>query len=349
MSIQKEIITITDIAMRAGVSIGTVDRVLHNRGRVALETNVKVKKIVNELGYKPNFFASRLSKAKTFNFAVLIPKPYQDSKYWELSIKGIEKAARELAHYHINIKYFFYDRYMISQFREACQKIIETNCDGILIAPLIPNAVKSFITRLPVAIPYVFINSLVKDMIPLSFIGQDSFKSGAVCGKLMKMITRKQSTIAIIITMQNDLHIKYRAEGFRSLYSDDPTVTIKEYEIFNFEDKSCSAIRRIFEENNDLQGIFVTNVFVHHIAEYIKNNVKDKKVFLIGYDLIDKNIEYLNENIIDFLINQKPEQQGYDGIYALYKNVVLHEPCASSVSMPIDIITKENVNYYLNS
>ena len=44
-------ITIKEIAAEAGVSLGTVDRVLHNRGRVSQETIALVRRIAEENGY----------------------------------------------------------------------------------------------------------------------------------------------------------------------------------------------------------------------------------------------------------------------------------------------------------
>ena len=46
-------VTIKEIADRAGVSRGTVDRVLNNRGKVNPEKEERVRRIAQELGYKP--------------------------------------------------------------------------------------------------------------------------------------------------------------------------------------------------------------------------------------------------------------------------------------------------------
>ena len=46
--------TIKEIAALAGVSRGTVDRVLNNRGSVSAATAAKIKQIATALDYKPN-------------------------------------------------------------------------------------------------------------------------------------------------------------------------------------------------------------------------------------------------------------------------------------------------------
>ena len=54
-------VTINDVAKAAGVSKGTVDRVLHNRGEVSKKSKEKVLRVIEELGYKPNLYASMLA------------------------------------------------------------------------------------------------------------------------------------------------------------------------------------------------------------------------------------------------------------------------------------------------
>jgi LacI family transcriptional regulator len=77
------------------------------------------------------------------------------------------------------------------------------------------------------------------------------------------------------------------------------------------------------------------------VAKFIKeNNLKDIRV--IGYELLKQNLEYLNEGIIDFLIHQKPEEQGYMGINHLYKKIVLKETVLDLHYMSLEIIVKEN-------
>ena len=56
--------TIKQIAKLAGVSIGTVDRVLHERGGLAPDTKARVQAAIEELGYVPNQTAQSLAVYK---------------------------------------------------------------------------------------------------------------------------------------------------------------------------------------------------------------------------------------------------------------------------------------------
>jgi LacI family transcriptional regulator len=349
--IKKKIVTIKDIAEKAKVSIGTVDRVLHNRGRVEKSTAQKVRKIVKELGYKTNIFASQLSRAKVYNFGVVIPNEEQDSKYWAASLQGIRKAARELSYYHINVTYILYDRYAPERFPTIAKKVASEKLDGLVLAPTLKKPMLEMVEKQLIDIPYVCINTEWPELKPITFIGQDSFQSGVVCGQLMKMYIHTPGTVAVIITVPNDSHNLQRAEGFESAFRGSTQVKINEYEIFQFDDpqKTALALTNMLKANPNLLGIFVTNVAIHYIADFLSKQKKTKSLFLIGYDLIDENRDYLNAGVINFLISQKPEQQGYAAIYTLYRHVILKEKVPPKILMPIDIITKENLMYYHSS
>ena len=64
MVIYNMAITAQQIAELAGVSRGTVDRALHNRGRVNPEVAARIRQIATELGYKPNLVGQALVRSK---------------------------------------------------------------------------------------------------------------------------------------------------------------------------------------------------------------------------------------------------------------------------------------------
>ena len=56
MEKQQDRIRIKDIAQMAGVSVGTVDRVLHSRSGVSESSRIKVEEILKKLNYQPNMY-----------------------------------------------------------------------------------------------------------------------------------------------------------------------------------------------------------------------------------------------------------------------------------------------------
>jgi len=342
-------VTINDVARKANVSIGTVDRVVHNRGRVSKKTLEKVRKVIEVLGYKPNLYARHLSMSKRYTFGVLMPLAEQDSGYWDLSVRGIERAAVTLNPYHVKIKFYHYDRFDEKSFVEQSDRLLQAMHDGILIAPVMWRPVRDFFKMIPKDVPYVLFNANVPDINATSFIGQDSYQSGIVCGKLMSMSLKQGKSIAVVLAVYDDYHIIERADGFKHFFDGNSEVKIQTYSLHknSVKESFYEMVDEIFRDNADLGGIFVTNASTHYVAEYLKERISDRKINLIGYDLIDKNVEYLKEGWIDFLISQKAETQGYEGIYSLYREVVLQQSCPRSILMPIDVVMKENLIYYV--
>jgi len=75
-------VRIKDIAEKAGVSTGTVDRVLHKRGKVAPDVERRVLQALKEMNYEPNLIARALGSNKSYRIAALLPDPAYDS-YWQ--------------------------------------------------------------------------------------------------------------------------------------------------------------------------------------------------------------------------------------------------------------------------
>lgn len=66
-------VTIRDVAREAGVSPGTVSRILNNSPLISEATRLRVLKVIEQMGYTPNPIARRLSIGKTLTIAIIAP------------------------------------------------------------------------------------------------------------------------------------------------------------------------------------------------------------------------------------------------------------------------------------
>jgi LacI family transcriptional regulator len=67
---------------------------------------------------------------------------------------------------------------------------------------------------------------------------------------------------------------------------------------------------------------------------------------LVCVDLTQPNIEALKKDKIYFLIGQEPEQQGFMAMKTLIEYLVFRNPVQVENYVPLDILTKETINYY---
>ena len=156
------------------------------------------------------------------------------------------------------------------------------------------------------------------------------------------------SQFAVIKVLPEDYHITDRINGFLAYFKKRPAYKLIVHELDLTQRSSLrrKVFRSIIEGRPELSGIFISNAYTHLAAEYVHANNLKRKVHIIGYDPIKENIKFLKMGVIDFLISQQSERQGYEGIYVLYRRVVLNLPSRKKVLMQLDIITKENIEYY---
>ena len=347
---EEKIIGVKEIARRANVSIATVDRVIHNRPGVSPKTRSKIEAIIKELNYQPNILASRLASGKVFDIAVLIPMGSEETDFWESPLRGIKRAEAEIRQYGIRIKTFLFDLNDRESFIQQGKLIHESKFDGVLLSP---SFIKESIDFVKVCksrdMPYVFVDTNIKEHTGLSYIGPHLFQSGYLGAKLCSFgQTTANKVLMVNISKESD-NYNYRQieEGFKT-YCDDHNNPIEIIRLNIQRSDYLSVAKELattFKEHPDLSIIFVTNSRAFSVARYLEE-YKIKNIHLIGYDFLKQNVEYLNKGIIDFLICHKPEEQGYKGIMSLYHHLALSLPVERIYFMPIDIITKENQEFY---
>lgn len=346
-----ENIRIKDIAEMAGVSVGTVDRVLHNRGRVSEENLKKINDVLKQVNYHPNMIARSLASKKQYTIVVIIPS-FEPGEYWESISKGIDKAGNEFEDYGVYIRKLYFDQYDNRSLDKAVESLFDNNFDAVLIASLFNESVINISRKLDeMNIPYNYIDSNIQEQNKLAYFGTDSFNSGAIGAKiLLTTIGHKADILVARMINSGDLYSNQcikREAGFNEflkkveysgkVYYVDLKIGCAEY--------NYNALDQFFNGNNKIKGVIIFNSKCHEIASYIKaKNIHG--IALVGYDVIEKNAIALKEGIISALIAQRPQLQGYRGVKSLCEYLILKKTPSKENYMPIDILIKENVDYY---
>ncbi len=341
---------IKEIARRANVSIATVDRVIHDRPGLAPGTKEKVQQIIRELNYQPNIHARRLSLAKQFRIATLVPASSKETSFWEGPLKGIDMAAAEIGQLGVVVEKFFYDQDSIRSFRHQAQLVLKSGPDGLLFAPSFMDESIAFVQKCRQQhIPYVLMDSDLPGTDSLAYIGPNLQASGGLAAHLVSYLIGKDDSI-LIVNISKELddqhHLLKKEEGFRDYFRthrwDNQILKIN---IHQTDPKSIEReLAAVFRQQPNIRVVFVTNSRVSNVAPFIGQ--LDRKVILMGYDFVTENIEYIEKGVIDFLICQKPLEQAYKGVMTLYRHLAAGAPAEKVTFMPIDIITRKNYSFY---
>lgn len=349
----KKIARIKDIAEKAKVSTGTVDRVIHNRGKVSEKARAKVVKTMEELNYEPNILARALVSSGEYRIAALIPNPAND-EYWEAPEKGVSLAEKQTRQYGVIVDKYFFDPSDVETFKEVAASISEMDYNGILVAPIFYRESLAFLSRWKrEGIPFNLFNTHIPDYEPVTYVGQDSYQSGVLAGRLLHYGGGGPGTYAVVHIdeeVANSTHLIKKEQGFIDYFENNQKkgVKIVGLEINNWTDENIyyPLLDDLISRCADFKGFFVTNSRSFVIGEYLKERNENGK-HIVGYDLLSKNLSLLDEGLIDFLINQNPQGQGYWGIRLMVDHLVFKKRIEPIKYLPLDIVTKENVQYYI--
>ncbi|MDR3162025.1 MAG: LacI family DNA-binding transcriptional regulator [Spirochaetaceae bacterium] len=338
--------TVKEIAALAKVSIGTVDRVIYRRGRVAAETKARIEAIIEKYQFTPNPIARRLKRNRAYRFCAFLPRRDQDAGYWGQALEGIREGAGQITPLGVETEIIEFDRYSMGSFRRAAASLLAEKTEGIILSPIMPEKIKILIAKIHESgIPYIFFDADLPNTGPLCTIGQDSFRGGYLAGRLMQLLTgRITKPVAVLDAHGEDYHIIRRRNGFLRYAGEQgfPTV-VQEYSGYKGSEISVDEIALFLRKHRDLTGVFITNCMAHRVAEAAKSQKKQCPFLLVGYDLIPKNRELLRDGGIDAIISQRPEEQGRQALLNLYRHVVLEQQIPPKIEIPLDVYIKENI------
>ena len=214
--------TIQDIAKLAGVSTGTVDRVIHKRGKVNKEKKKIIEAAIKQLNFNPNLLARTLALKKQFVIASLTPKPINNNCYWGLPKKGFDQGFSNYVDYGLIHESHEYNLFNESSFSEKADLILEGNPDGVILAPKFEKESRVFTDKLKEReIPFVFIDINIKIENCLSYIGPNLKSSGEVAAKLC-LSRLLENEAVLIVNMDNktdpNTTISIIEKGFREYF-----------------------------------------------------------------------------------------------------------------------------------
>lgn len=345
-------VRIKDIAEKSGVSVGTVDRILHNRPNVSKSAREKVERVLKEINYRPNMYASALAYNKSYTFHVLIPK-HESEAYWEEIEEGAMEACDVRRDFHIDVKMGYYERFNKKEFEEVFENIISSGTNGVVVVPSDLDITKKYTDQLhELNIPFILLDSYLPDLHPLSFYGQDSLSSGYFAAKMLMLIAHEEKNIMLMkLTKNGKVASKQqdnREVGFRHYMKEHlPHINIVELDMPLDKEKAFydEQLEAFFEKNPDVHHCITMCSKAHIVGDFLlRTNRRD--VQIMGYDMVGKNAFCLKQGSISFLIAQHAFMQGYNCVDTLFKAIVLKQKVDPVNYMPIELLTKENVNFY---
>lgn len=311
-------VTLNEIAKAAGVSRGTVDRALNNRGRIRPEVAERIRKIADEMGYTINVGGRALAMSGRHTVIGVVLQ-FAETPFMQEVEKGILAAAEELGQLGCEISLHKISgnnadmavSHLKQMYKEHVRAIILVGRNDPLLRAEIDACEQD-------GIPVITLNNDVSGSQRTCFVGQDAYRSGRVAAGVMGDILRGHGNILIFYgldsTNQSD-----RVAGFREVLSRDygsiRILTVKR------TGNSTRALREMarqsLEDYRDLDGIYLCAEGVRDLCEILKENGLDSSVRLIAHDVAGCRPEDILQRTIDYVIDDDGYGQGYQALHLL--------------------------------
>ena len=343
--------TVFDVADLAGVSRGTVDRVLYGRGRVSHETREKVLSAISTLNYIPNSHASQLASRKEYLFCCLIPE-YSKGEYWEYMNTGFLEAAKDFSSYSLKLEIYYYNQNDVSSFVENSRKILESSPSGVIMNAVFRDEVTLFAHKLEEkGIPYAFVDNKIDELDYILYHGVDPYKSGALGAFLLT--TRNDVKDILMVRLKRDSGHKAdpnrpRRHGFTD-YVEDHFPQCRIHTVFIDPENSegtIKAMEEFFNGHPDVHYIAMTNSRVFLLGEYLKKHPDPQRI-VVGFDDLDKNLDAVKDGLVDCLVTRHIAKQSYASLTSFAEFVILgRKPRHRNHFVHMGILTKMNFDNY---
>lgn len=336
--------TIKEIAALAGVSRGTVDRVINHRGSVNPKTAEKIMEIAQALDYKPNkagiVLAAQKRKLKIGVVLLGMNNPFYDEV-----LRGISEKAEELESYNCTVLVRQTD-YSLEEQLHAIDELTAEGINGLALAPYNHKAIRHKINILyEQGIPVVTLNTDIENSRRIAYVGSNYYHSGQTAAGLLRLMTTGQVYVGIISGSQNILCHTERIAGFRSIIKDYQNIYISAT-ITNQDDdfESYEMTARLLKEHPEINALFFAAGGVYGGCRAVIASGRQYDIKMFAYDMVDTTRKLIEQGLIAATICQQPSLQGSKPLDILFTNLTTGESPQSEYNyVDNDIRIRENL------
>lgn len=351
---QNDKITIIDVARKAGVSKGTVDRVVHNRGDVSKKSAEKVRKAIEELNYQPNLYASLLASRKARVIACLLPK-FEKGDYWEKLHSGFLQGEEAISSLNIQTQVFLYDQYSPESFNTVAAEMLATSPAGVILQPFFRNDSMVLAEKLrTLGIPFVFVDTKIEDTGYFAYYGMPMYKSGRLCAFLLteRLEADEVTDIAIVRvnrdkSRRSDPTMERRAGFMDYIEAYYPECRIHQVFINANDPGQIKSVMEDFaQEHPDIKLLVMFNSRIKLLSDFLASHpVPGRRV--IGFDDLELNVEAVKKDLVTILISEHIEDQTKLAVTTLADYLLRFKcPAKQDNYMHMDVLTKFNLENY---
>lgn len=317
-----------EIAQISGVSRGTVDRVINNRGGVDQNTVARVLSAAEQLNYSPNKVARRLSARKqNYLFTFVLFNPIK-APYFAAVRDGILQEAERLRESGVTVKIRLAETWEAQAFIDQLDGAVADGSAGIAIAGINEPALAERIRQITASgIPVVTVNSEIPNCGQLAYVGSNAFRAGHTAAELIRLIQFEEKIVlGVILGFRSSRCHMGRLEGLKAgLKAMGVKWEVVFVECNNDDDfDSFDIVRQQLRMHPEINTLFLaTGSGAYGACRAVESSGLARKLRVLCYDNTPLLAEMLKKQVISATVCQEPERQGAEPLRILFDYLAL--------------------------
>ena len=339
---------IRDIAETLGVSIGTVDRALHNRPGINRQTRTRILEQAKALGYRPNLAARFLSSQKQLRIGVNLPS--EIASFFDLVRDGILEAVRSVETSDVRVIHRSYPGLGEGE-EEALAEALEDDLHGLIIVPGQPLGLTPLLRKAAGRhLPVVCVNTDAPQVEHLATVCVDSLTTGSLVGELLGRFMDKKGRLMVVTGQLSTIDHAQKVKGFRKALSEMwPDLKIAAVvEAHDHEPEAYEKCRKLLAEAPDIAGVYVTTANSMPVMRAVEEAGLERQVTVITSDLFQALAPLIESGRVAATMYQRPVMQGQLAFRALYSYLVEGVQPSPVTRLAPHVVMKSNLKLFLD-
>ncbi|GHU17412.1 transcriptional regulator [Betaproteobacteria bacterium] len=311
-------ITIKELAKIAGVSRGTIDRVVNRRGRVDKSVEARISGIIDKYGYKPNKVARALVNRKKLYVIGAISASVNNVFFRDV-VEGVRRAEAEMKEFGVSLRYREVTKFSVPDQLACIDEMLEEGIDALAINPINDEAIRSRLKEVDRRnIPVITFNSDIEGTDRLAYIGCDYRKTGRIAAGLVAVSCREKANIAVVIGSMKSLGHHLRMQGFCDEIKKYSGLKVERVvEMYDDESTSFEKVRELLAEAGEVDAFFFAAGGKEGGLRAIRESREGNWPRIVTVDIDPFTTSCLREGLVFATVCQQPFVQGYEPVKQL--------------------------------
>ena len=335
-------ITLTQVAVRAGVSLSTVSKVLNGTEKMSPETTARIMQAAEELGYKPNRAAQYLASK---NKSIGIIMPYDPPEVYSQYEAGIQDALREYRGFGFRAELLHYHRCSGKEEFAECLYSLHGKVQGLLYS--FDYEYQRYEALLEaVHIPKISFQNTVKPSLGSS-VTVDDYAVGRMAAEFLWLCGHGAKTAVIAGDSSFVIH-RNNINGFRDYIADKPMQLVRVIDSNDDFGRSYEAAETLLQSVPGLSGIFVSTYTAPAVCACLRDHGALAQVRVIGVDIFDRSAACLSDGSLSAVIYQNQREQARCAFSTLIDRMHDYSGAETvrSIKIKPELILFSNLDYY---